>query len=96
VFRCFGLFLAQKGGDFVEEKSSIFSDLLSIGLGIFVGIILLDVVQISRQRREEEPEYIVTSRGRKLYVENETTDAVSNLRVAAQPPRNREPQSKSK
>jgi len=64
----------------MEEKGISLEDLLSIGIGIFAGLMIIDII-ISRKNSHTEitkvfdptdDEYIVTSRGRKLYVSEVT------------------------
>jgi hypothetical protein len=61
----------------MEERSSLLGDFLAIGAGIILGFVILDLLK-PKENSSEDGEYIVTSTGRKIYVE--IVDAVSKTK----------------
>lgn len=54
-----------------------FDEVLAIGFGVFIGVMIAGIFDSMRRSREMEPEHIFTSTGRKLLVEVGESNAVS-------------------
>lgn len=59
-----------------------FDDFLSIAFGIFAGAIIADLILTYKHKEESEEEYIVTSRGRKLFVSEVTKKKIEAVSKA--------------
>lgn len=54
-----------------------FDEVLAIGFGVFIGVMIAGIFDSVRRTRAMEPEFIVTSTGRKLLVEVGESNVVS-------------------